>query len=443
MSHQRNSGRQDQSLAGASIGRQTDHPVVGIVATPDNAGAVASTILRGQDKEYDTIVCHGGNPSLESVVFAERLGATVVEIENSHQDGVGFKDTLTQAAREVGYPGVLYHVTPEEPIDFDSSSNRIHQTDQYLINAIPQSHLRTYPEILVAIPAYNEASSIADIVTESLEFSDEVIVVDDGSSDETVSLARKAGATVIEHETNRGYGGALATAFTEAARCHADYLVILDGDGQHDPNDIPKLVDTHHESSAEIVIGSRSVENSETDMPLYRRFGFGVVNLLTNFSMGVVRPSSRVSDTQSGFRLYDKNAIYSLANDNIGRNMSASTDILHHAHKNGYTIEEAGTKISYDVDDASSHHPVKHGIQLISNLVRTIERERPLSALGIPGFISTAIGLFFVYWTFSNYLSTGTFPISLAIISGLFGLLGAFASFTAIILHSLETHSNG
>jgi hypothetical protein len=121
--------------------------------------------------------------------------------------------------------------------------------------------------------------------------------------------------------------------------------------------------------------------------------------------------------------------------------MSASTDILHHAHKQGYSICEIGTEISYDVEDASSHHPIRHGIQLVTNLIRTIERERPLSALGLPGFISTIIGVAFVYWTFTNYLATGTFPIGLAIVSGLFGLLGAFSSFTAIILHSLNTHA--
>jgi len=93
--------------------------------------------------------------------------------------------------------------------------------------------------VLAAIPAYNEEAAIADVVTETKQYADLVLVIDDGSSDDTVLLAKEAGATVIEHEENGGYGAALRTAFREANRRRADHLVILDGDGQHDPSDIP------------------------------------------------------------------------------------------------------------------------------------------------------------------------------------------------------------
>jgi len=151
-----------------------------------------------------------------------------------------------------------------------------------------------------------------------------VLVIDDGSSDDTVLLAKEAGATVIEHEENGGYGAALRTAFREANRRRADHLVILDGDGQHDPSDIPGAVDVQGDG-ADIVIGSRFAEGSETELPLYRRFGLAVVNALTNLSMGVlVRSKSRVGDTQSGFRTYNREAIESLSEDpSIGSGMSA------------------------------------------------------------------------------------------------------------------------
>ncbi|WP_142859579.1 glycosyltransferase family 2 protein [Salinigranum halophilum] len=421
------------------IGRQADRPVVAVVATPDNAEDVASTILRGQTEGYETIVCHAGDETLEAVSFAEQLGMPTIEVD-LHQEGGPFASGIAREAREIGYPGVLLHECPGRPVDFETSTQRLREDDAYLTEAVPAPRVDSESEVLVAIPAYNEERSIADVVRESLNYAHEVVVIDDGSTDDTVRLAEEAGATVIQHEVNKGYGGALKTAFTEAKRCRAEHLVVLDGDGQHDPDDIPKLVNALKRSNAEIVVGSRSVEGAQTDMPLYRRFGFGVVNLLTNLSMGVVRSDSRVSDTQSGFRLYSRTAIDSLATDTIGNDMSASTDILHHAHKMGYPVEEIGTTISYDVDHESSHHPLRHGIQLVGNLIRTIERKHPLSALGIPGFLSIAIAIVFVYWTFSNYLSTGTFPVGLAVVSGLFGLFGAFASFTAIILHSLETH---
>ena len=170
-----------------------------------------------------------------------------------------------------------------------------------------------------------------------------------------------------------------------AAEC--DHLVILDGDGQHDASDIPKLVAEQQRSDVDIVIGSRFADGSETEMPFYRRFGLAVVNGLTNLSMGVVRKRSRVRDTQSGFRAYNEQAIESLATDSsIGDHMNASTDILYHAHQHDYEIEEVGTTINYDVDDANSHHPLSHGLVLVSNILKTVERDRPITSLGIPGF---------------------------------------------------------
>jgi len=147
------------------------------------------------------------------------------------------------------------------------------------------------------------------------------------------------------------------------------------------------------------------------------------VNALTNLSMGVVRSKSRVGDTQSGFRTYNREAIESLSEDpSIGSGMSASTDILYHAHQHGYELEEIGTTIDYDVEDASTHNPVSHGISLVGNILRTVERERPIMVLGVPGFLSSFVGLGFGYWTFVNYISSGTFPIELALISATFAL---------------------
>lgn len=439
--NQRTAAR-DQPTAGPVSFRETDQPAVCVSATPDNAGAVAETILRGYDNGYETIVCHGGTDELEAILFAERLDVPILDV-NIHQDGgATLSEGMAREARDLGYPGVLYHSEPERPVDYAASVKKLQETDKYLIEAVSETRIDAETEVLVAVPAYNEAATISDVVRSTRRYADEVVAIDDGSTDDTVQRAREAGATVIQHEENKGYGGALSTAFTEANRCHVDTLAILDGDGQHNPGDLPKLLETQRKTDAGIVIGSRSVEGARTDMPLYRRFGFRVVNLLTNLSMGVFRPSSRVADTQSGFRVYDRAAIEMLSEKELKRDMSASTDILLYAHKEGHTIEEVGTTISYDVEDANSHTPIAHGIQLVSNLVQTIERERPLSLLGIPGFIATVIGVIFVYWTFANYLSSGTFPIGLAITSGFFGMIGAFTSLAAIMLHSLNTHAS-
>lgn len=113
--------------------------------------------------------------------------------------------------------------------------------------------------------------------------------------------------------------------------------------------------------------------------------GFRLVNLLTNLSLGVLRGRSRIKDTQSGFRAYDRDAITSLASEgDICNHMGASTDILHHAHEHDFEIAEVGADIQYDVEEGSTQNPVQHSITLVMNLVKTIERQRPISTLGVP-----------------------------------------------------------
>jgi len=127
------------------------------------------------------------------------------------------------------------------------------------------------------------------------------------------------------------------------------------------------------ETDAEIVIGSRFVDGYESAIPSVRRFGIQVVNALTNLSIGATGENTRVSDTQSGFRAYDARAIESLAGDRtVGKGMGASTDVLHHAHRRGYDIEEVGTVVTYDVENGSTHHPVRHGFDLVINLLGAI-----------------------------------------------------------------------
>ena len=189
------------------------------------------------------------------------------------------------------------------------------------------------------------------------------------------------------------------------------------------------------------MIGSRFVGDRRSDIPVYRRLGLRVVNVITNLSLGSVGSDHRVEDTQSGFRAYNDAAIGSLADDGaVGAGMGASTDVLHHARQHGFEIEEVGTRIEYDVESASSHNPIVHGIALVSNLLRTIERDHPIAFLGVPGFLSAFIGLGFGYWMLTNYIKTGAFPTGIAIAAVFFLLIGVFACFTAIILHSLNRY---
>jgi len=159
---------------------------------------------------------------------------------------------------------------------------------------------------LVGIPAYNEESTIGDVVKKSLQYSDKVIVVDDGSSDNTARMAKQSGATVISHQKNQGYGAAVITLFDRARQENADILTIIDGDGQHDPAQISLLVNTLQENNVDVVIGSRFLD-SKSDTPGYRKRGIKIITSAANFGADF-----KVSDAQSGFRSYSKRAIESI-----------------------------------------------------------------------------------------------------------------------------------
>lgn len=423
-------------------GEKSSDLVIGFIGTPTNSAPLIREIIRAQQRGYDVLVTHYGSKTIESVQLAAELGVTIVDPEAAEPDEAYLRNTLTEVAQTIGYRGVIFAGDGTDRVNFQRSE-RLRGDDEFLTEAVsePEASLPPSPELLIAIPAFNEAATIEEVVADARTVTDAVIVVDDDSDDNTAALARDAGATIIKHDRNQGYGAALQTAFEVADRHGAQQLAILDGDGQHDPTDIPKLTATQERMDADLVIGSRFTDDGDTNAPYYRRFGLAVVNVLTNLSLGVIRQQSWIHDTQSGFRLYDRPLIESLARaDGIGDHMSASTDILYHAHHNNFSIAEAGTDVDYTIENASTLNPVTHGITLVMNILRTVEQDRPVTILGVPGFVSTLVGIGFGYWTFANYITSGVFPLGLAITSVFFTLMGIFASFTAIILHSLNTH---
>ncbi len=413
----------------------TVEPVLGIRAVPGTADEVAGTVLRARRAGYDVIVGYN-DEELEAVSFAADMDARLLPVGDAASDAE-IRRAFTQSARASGYPGVLYQEDPTVQLDFEQSVARLAESDAYLVDAVVQSTLEERPDLLVAIPAYNEANSIEAVVTGAREYADDVVVIDDGSADDTAAVAKRAGATVVQHPRNRGYGAALASAFAVARRDHAAKLVILDGDGQHRTSDITRLVDRQAATGCDLVIGSRLADGGDTDMPLYRRFGLGVINVLTNASMlGTDRPFGWIRDTQSGFRLYTEPVIESLASDpTIGRDMHASTDILYHAAREGYTVEEVGVSIRYDVAEANTKHPVTHGIGLVRNIVRTMERERPLALFGPPALTSISLGIGIGYATFATGMTSGTLPAGMFLVAGVLLMLGVFFGLAAMVSH--------
>jgi len=152
-------------------------------------------------------------------------------------------------------------------------------------------------DIVVVIPAYNASLTISSVVRKTLSHLSRVLVVDDGSIDDTGDQARRAGAQVRTHPRNRGKGAALRTAFAELDGAGVDAVVTLDADGQHDPDDIPRLLECFRTSGADLIIGSRW--NDFSEMSPMRRFGNRFSSSALAFFTGL-----RIPDSQSGFRLY-------------------------------------------------------------------------------------------------------------------------------------------
>lgn len=208
-------------------------------------------------------------------------------------------------------------------------------------------------KIIAVVPCLNEEKFIGDVVARALKHVDKVIVVDDGSTDATAAIAKKAGAAVISHHSRRGAGAATRSGFEAAIQRGADIVVTLDGDGQHNPAEIPLLLRPVLHDEADLVIGSRLVERA-TNIPVYRRFGIDIITWMYNVGSKV-----KVTDAQSGFRVHSRKLLESIA---ITRDdFSFSIEVLVQAREKGFHIEEVPISCLYH-DQGSTSNPILHGL---------------------------------------------------------------------------------
>jgi len=283
------------------------------------------------------------------------------------------------------------------------------------------------------IPAFNEESSIAKVILRVKRYVDKVIVCDDGSTDMTFMIAKAVGARVVRHDERRGKGYALRTLSKEVMELGPEIIVTLDGDGQHDPDEIPMLLKLVETGESDVVVGSRFIDGGKMDAPLYRRFGLRVINFLYRKFGGV-----RIKDTQSGFRAYSRKAFdYLMRCDAKGYGIEGEQLVL--AARNGLRVMEVPISVKYNGSARDSKRsPLLHGADLISTLFRLIAEERPLMYLGLPGIgfigIATMLGLCFM-WMFNISQYFGMLVATLTLGSSIGGLLLVIA---AITLHGLK-----
>ncbi len=194
---------------------------------------------------------------------------------------------------------------------------------------------------IIVIPAFNEARTIRGVVRSCLSHAQQVIVVDDGSDDDTSNIAHEAGALVYTHLTNRGYGAALKTGILAALTHGADYVVTLDADGQHEPVEITLLTAPLVNHEADLVIGDRFHEHStRRGMSFFRAVLIFLGNLFTWILYGVW-----VHDTQSGYRAYTREALARLTIDAEG--MEFSSEIIGEAARQNLRIALVPITVHY------------------------------------------------------------------------------------------------
>jgi len=289
------------------------------------------------------------------------------------------------------------------------------------------------PSVVACIPAFNEEGHIASVILGVRPHVEKIIVCDDGSHDMTSEIAEALGAKVLRHERNLGYGSALSTLFESARKENAGIMVVIDGDGQHDPGDIPRLIGPIIEGEADIVIGSRFLKTSE-GVPGYRKVGVKVITGTTN---AVSRLG--ITDSQSGFRAYSARALSQIFPSEMG--MGASVEILMKATEKGLSVAEIPIRIRYE--EKAARNPVYHGTDVVLSLVKHLSIRHPLLFYGVPGFILFVVGLGFGLWSMTLFESSARLPYGPALVAVAGITVGLVLVTTSIILWVMVTVVKG
>jgi glycosyltransferase involved in cell wall biosynthesis len=285
--------------------------------------------------------------------------------------------------------------------------------------------------ILVCIPAFNEAKTIEDIIIKSKEYADGVIVYDDGSTDNTYDLAKSSGATVIKSPKNTGYGAAIRALFQAAKDQNADVMITLDSDGQHNPDQIPVLIEPLLKQGVDLVIGSRFLNRNDKErVPRYRSFGIKTITKLTQAAS-----YGGITDAQSGFRAYNKNALSKINLFEDG--MAVSIEILLRAKEKKLLTTEVPITINYDVKDTSTHNPISHGVGVLYSVLQFISLRHPLAFYGLPGIALLGVAAFFLRNALHLFSTTGYVSTNMILISVGIAVVGVVLLATAAIVYTL------
>lgn len=293
------------------------------------------------------------------------------------------------------------------------------------------------PVVIALIPAYNESQNIGKIIAETSKHVSSIIVVDDGSYDNTAIVAASMNAKVIRNGRNMGKGIALKRGLIECLKYTPDIIVTLDADGQHDPTEIPKLVSPIENEEADIVIGSRYEKNGKSnslvEVPLIRRIGLSFIDLLNRSLM-----KTTIRDSQSGFRAYTL-GVLNLISNYSSKDYGVETEQLAAAELYGFRIVEVPITIRYQgLVNTSKKNSVLHGANIVSTILRIAIERRPLLFFGLTGTFLLVAAVITISEMLLIFNQTRYFSLPLALITLGLLFLGSMLILVSFVFYGLK-----
>ena len=296
-------------------------------------------------------------------------------------------------------------------------------------------------KLVIVIPAFNEEGTIKEVILKIPRVNErisktEVIVVNDGSSDKTKEKAEEAGALVVSHIGNKGVGMAFRTGIESALRRQADIIVNIDGDGQFNPEDIPKLIEPILNKEADFVTATRFKDgNLIGDMPWIKKVGNKAFTKLTSFLVG-----QKFTDTQCGFRAYSRESALRL---NLYGKFTYTQEVFLDLANKGLIIKEVPLFVKAQREHGKSKvvkSVPKYVFQALTIIIRSIRDYKPLAFFGVIGVFIFGFGFLIDLVLFVRWLITGSVtPYTTGVMVGVvFMILGFLLLILGLIADMLD-----